>query len=162
VVLRSMADKITHRMHTKDDGEESMLNKLKDKVTEVHSSFAEKITDASGTGMEKLQEVMEEVDEISPLIRELGYTVESINVEAGLIPSISIDIGGMTKTMPEETYQRILEEQKDRGILVSVIKTLQSVSALQQKIHFMGMRSDNATITLGLPPKVSLKFMKTN
>jgi hypothetical protein len=138
-----------------------MLDKLKNKANEVHASFAEKIAETSETSLEKLQEMMAEVDEISPFLRELGYTVESIHVEIGLIPSVSMDIGGMTKTMPEETYQKILEEQSERKILISVIKTLQAASTLQQKVHFMGMLSDNVTITLGVPPKVSLKFKKT-
>jgi hypothetical protein len=138
-----------------------MLKKLKDKAMEVHASVAEKIADSSEASMEKLQEMMTEVNEISPVIRELGYTVDGINIEVGLIPAISLDISGMTKTMPEETYQRILEEHKDRNILINVIKTLQNASALQHKVHIIGMRSDNLTIALGLPPKVILKFKKT-
>jgi len=125
--------------------ETSILNKLKGKAIEVHACVTEKIA---------------EVDEISPALCELGYTVEGIKVAVGLIPNVSIDVGGMTKTMPEETYQRVLEEHKDRMVLVSVVKTLQTISTLQSKVHFLGMRSDNATITLGLPPKVSLNFKK--
>jgi hypothetical protein len=140
--------------------ETSILNKLKDKAMEVHAGVTEKIVDASEAGMEKIQEMMAEVDEISPCLSELGYTVEGIKVAVGLIPNVSIDIGGMTKTMPEETYRRIMEEHKDRVVLVSVIKTLQTISELQNKVHFLGMRSDNATITFGLPPKISLNFKK--
>jgi len=57
------------------------------------------------------------------------------------------------KTMPAGAYRKVLEEHKDRKILISVVKTLQTVSALQQKVHFMGMRSDKVTITLSLPPE---------
>lgn len=107
-----------------------MINKLKDKALEVHANVSEKITNSSEASMEKFQEIIAEVDEISPFILELGYTVDCIQVEVGLIPSVSIDISGMTKTMPEETYKRILEEQKDRNILINVVKTLQTVSAI--------------------------------
>jgi hypothetical protein len=143
-----------------DTTEESIINKLKGKAIEVHADIAEKISDASEAGMEKVQKMIAELDEISPFISELGYTVEGVKVSVGLIPDVSIDIGGMTKTMPEEIYRRIMEEQKDRKMLVSIIKTLQAVSALQQKVHFMGMLSDNISITLGFPPKVSLNFKK--
>ena len=37
---------------------------------------------------------------------------------------------------------------------------LQTTSSWQQKIHIMGMGCDRATITLGIPPKISLKFDK--
>jgi hypothetical protein len=144
-----------------DSTEESMFNKLKGKAMEVHASVTEKITDASEASMEKIQEAIAELDEVSPFLCELGYTVEGIKIGVGLIPDVSIDIGGMTKTMPVETYVRILEEHKDKKILISIVKTLQTVSALQHKVHFMGMRSDNITITLGLPPKVSMNFRKT-
>jgi hypothetical protein len=144
-----------------NETETSLLNRLKDKAMEVHAGVTEKIANVSDAGMEKLQEMMAEVEEISPFLCELGYTVEGIKVAIGLIPDISIDIGGMTKTMPEETYQRIMEEHKDKVVLVSIVKALQTISALQNRVHFLGMRSDNATITLGLPPKVSLNFKKT-
>lgn len=185
-VQADLTGEVTDRTEASEEtktNEGSMLDKLKSRAMEVHASVTEKITDASEAskeklqevqaniaekindasevGMEKLQELMAEVDEISPILRELGYTLESLQVSVGLIPNVSIDIGGMTKTMPEETYQKVLEEHKDRKILISVVKTLQTVSALQQKVHFMGMRSDMVTITLGLPPKVILKFNKT-
>jgi hypothetical protein len=138
-----------------------MLSRLKDTALAVHANVTEKIADASEAGMEKLQEVMEEVDELRPFLQELGYSIEGIQIGIGLIPDVSIDIGGLSKTIPEETYQRILEEQKDRKLLVSILKALQTASALQHKVHFLGMRSDNASITLGLPPKMSLKFKKS-
>jgi hypothetical protein len=138
-----------------------MLDKLKDKALEIHASVSEKIADSTDASMEKLQDMMTEVNEISPVINELGYTVDSINVEVGLMPSISLDISGMTKTIPEETYNRILEEHKDRNILINVIKTLQNASVLQNKVHILGMLSDHITIALGLPPKMILKFKKT-
>jgi len=49
---------------------------------------------------------------------------------------------------------------KDKKLLCSVLKTLQAASGLHDKIHIVGMKSDSATITLGLPPKITLKFKK--
>jgi len=110
--------------------------------------------------MEKLAELTREIEEIQPFIRELGYALESIQMGVGLIPDIAIEISGLTKIMDEDIYNKILEENRDKKVTISVLKTLQMASLLQRKIKIMGMRSDYATITLGLPPKINLKFKK--
>jgi hypothetical protein len=143
-----------------DEKTESIFQKVKDKAKDVQTTVTEKIAGVADSGMEKLMEMIPETDEIQSLIRELGYTVEGIVVGVGLIPDIAIEISGLTKTMDEETYNRMLEEHKNEIIIISVLKTLQTASALQHKITIMGMRSDSATITLGLSPKINLKFKK--
>ncbi|MGA2362556.1 MAG: hypothetical protein ABSG73_08835 [Candidatus Aminicenantales bacterium] len=100
------------------------------------------------------------MDEGLPLIRELGYSVESIQIGVGLIPDIVIEISGLSKTMDKKAYHRIVEEKKDKKLLCSVLKTVQSASGLHDKIHIAGMKSDTAAITLDMPPKINLKFKK--
>jgi hypothetical protein len=139
---------------------ESVFGRMKGKALEMKSSVKDKIADISEAGMDKLREMLAEVNDILPFLRELGYSVDGLQVGIGLIPTVAIDIGGLTKTMAPETYARILEEQKERALLVAIIKTLQTTSAVQQKIKLIQMQSDDATITLGIPPKVTLKFKK--
>jgi len=138
----------------------SVLERMKLKAKEVQDSVKDKISEVSEAGQEKIKEMIDGVNEILPAIRELGYSVEGINISIGLIPDITIEVGGLSKTIQDAKYQQILEEHKDRKLLISVIKTLQTTSSMQQKIGFMQMHSDNASITLGLPPKISLKFKK--
>lgn len=73
---------------------------------------------------------------------------------------MTIEISGLTKTMDEQSYQRLLKEKKDEKLLSSVLRTLQTASTLHDRVHIAGMKSDAAAITLGLPPKVNLKFTK--
>jgi hypothetical protein len=146
---------------TENDGKkESVFQKMKDKAQGIQTGLAEKISKTSEAGWTKLKETTDEVDEILPLISELGYSVESIQVGIGLIPDIVIEISGLTKKMDEKAYHRILKEKEDKKLLCSVLKTLQTASGLHDKVHIAGMKSDNAAITLGLPPKVTLKFKK--
>ena len=143
-----------------DENSESIVQRMKDKAQEMQSSIAEKLTEVSETGMEKLKDTAGELDELLPLIRDLGYSVDGIQIGVGLVPDAAIEIGGLTKTMDENAYHRILDEQKDKKVLCGVLRALQTASALHHKIHIVGMRSDSATITLGLPPKINLKFKK--
>ena len=122
--------------------------------------MSEKIVMASGAGTELLKDRIAELNEVVPLISELGYCVESVGIGIGLMPDVTLAISGLTKTMPEETYNRVLADQNDKPLLVNVIRALQTASALQDKIHIMGMRADTASITLGLPPKMTLEFKK--
>ncbi|MEN6310257.1 MAG: hypothetical protein ABFD80_01820, partial [Acidobacteriota bacterium] len=133
---------------------------MKDKARGVQAGIAGKISQASEAGLTKLKEMTDEVNEILPLISELGYSVESIQVGVGLIPDIIIEISGLTKKMDEEAYRRILKEKEDKKLLCSVLRALQAASGLHDKIHIAGMKSDTGTLTLGQPPKVTLKFKK--
>ncbi len=45
-------------------------------------------------------------------------------------------------------------------MLSLVLRALQTTSMWQQKIAFMDLGCDRATITLGIPPKITLKFDK--
>jgi hypothetical protein len=147
-------------MTENDEKSGSVFQIMKDKAKGVQTGLAGTISKASEAGSTKLKEMTDEVDEILPLIRELGYTVDGIQVGVGLIPDIVIEISGLTKTLDEKAYRRILEEKKDKKLLCSVLKTLQTASGLHDKIHIVGMKSDSAAITLGLPPKINLKFKK--
>jgi hypothetical protein len=147
-------------MTENDEKSGSVFQIMKDKAKGVQTGLAGTISKASEAGSTKLKEMTDEVDEILPLIRELGYSVDGIQVGVGLIPDIVIEISGLTKTLDEKAYRRILEEKKDKKLLCSVLKTLQTASGLHDKIHIVGMKSDSAAITLGLPPKINLKFKK--
>ena len=129
-----------------------------EKAKEVQSTVKDKISDISEAATDKLKEVVAEINDVLPFIRELGYTVQGIGVGVGLIPDISIDVSGLTKVMDQETFGRTVEEQKEKKLLVGVLRALQAASLLQQKIKLGQMKADNATVTLGLPPKITLKF----
>jgi hypothetical protein len=144
-----------------DEEDKSLAGRLKGKVQDVQSSITDALAGASEASVEKLKGAVTEVNELLPLIRELGYSVDGINVGIGLVPDVSISISGLTKTMDEALYRRILDEHKEDRILCGVLIALQSASAIQGKLQFLGMASDTCAITLGLPPKVSLHFKRT-
>lgn len=137
---------------------ESLFQRMKDKAKEVQSSVAEKIADASEAAQDKVREKLNELNSLLPCIRELGYSVDAVEIGIGLLPEVGIDVSGLSKTMDEATYQRVLEEQKDNRVISLILKTLNTASSWQQKIQLMEMVSDQATITLGIPPKLTLKF----
>lgn len=146
------------------DGEEadkeSLLQRLKGKAREVQSTVAEKIAETSEAAQDKLREKLDELNGLLPAIRELGYTVDAVQVGIGLLPEIGIDVSGLARTMDAATYERVLEEQKENKVISLILKALQTTSSWQQKIHFADMGCDQATITLGLPPSITLKFTK--
>ncbi len=140
---------------------ESMLGGMKRKAKEAQASVADRIADASESVQGKVLDATAGVNEILPVIRELGYTVEGINVAVGLIPDVTIDISGLAKTIEDGRYQEVLEEHKDSKLRVGVIKALQGMSLMHQKVQIGQMTQDTASITLGFPPKVTLKFKRT-
>jgi hypothetical protein len=149
-------------IHMKNNDEKVgvLLKKFKDKTKDISTSVTEKISDAAQAGQDKLEESMGDIDGITSAIRELGYSLNGISIGVGLIPDIQFELSGLTKTMDDGTFERIMEEQKEKKIVCAALKALQTASTLQNRIHIMGMRSDVAAITLGIPPKVTLKFKK--
>ena len=142
------------------DDKASLFQRLKGKAREVQSTVAEKIAETSEAAQEKLREKLDELDGLLPAIRELGYTVDAVQIGIGLLPEIGIDVSGLARTMDAATYERVLEEQKENKVISLVLRTLQTTSTWQQKIHFAALGCDQATITLGLPPRITLKFTK--
>ena len=139
---------------------ESLFQRMKDKAKEVQSSVAEKIAETSEAAQEKVRDKLNELNSLLPCIRELGYSVDSVQIGIGLLPDVGIDVSGLAKTMDEATYERVLEEQKENKVISLILRTLHTASSWQQKVHLMEMISDQATITLGIPPKMTLKFHK--
>lgn len=126
----------------------------------MQDGVEDKIADVSEAAQDKVEKAINDVNEILPVIQELGYTVDGVNIAIGIIPDITIDISGLAKTIEDTKYQQILEEHKGHTLRISVVKALQTMSSMHQKIRFGQMESDNASITLGLPPKITLKFKK--
>ncbi|HKE14426.1 MAG TPA: hypothetical protein VKB80_06165 [Kofleriaceae bacterium] len=139
---------------------ESLLQRVKDKAKGVHGAVADKLAETSEAAQEKVREKLAELNELVPTIRALGYSVDGIQVGIGLLPDVGIDVSGLARTMDAAAYERVLEEQKDNKVVSLIVRTLQTTSSWQQKIHFIDMGCDQATITLGIPPKVTLKFAK--
>lgn len=145
----------------KEEKAESLLQRMKGKAKEVQSSVAEKIAETSDAAQEKFLEKLNELNDLLPCIRELGYSVEAVEVGVGLLPEVGIEVSGLAKTMDVATYERVMEEQRDKKVLSLILRTLQTTSTWQKKIHLMAMGCDRATITLGIPPKITLKFEKS-
>ena len=141
-----------------EDKEGSLFQRMKDKAKEVQSSVAEKIAETTEAAQDKLRDKLNELNSLLPCIRELGYSVDSVQIGIGLLPDVGIDVSGLAKTMDQATYDRVLEEQKENKVISLILRTLHTASMWQQKIQLMEMISDQATITLGIPPKMTLKF----
>ena len=138
-----------------------MQTSVAEKAKGMQDSVAEKIAETSEAAQDKFRDKLNELNSILPCIRELGYSVDAIHVGLGLLPDVSIEVSGLAKTMDNETYERVLEAQKDNKLTCLILRALQTTSVWQKKIHFMNMGCDHATVTLGIPPKMTLKFDKT-
>ena len=142
------------------EDKESLFQRLKGVARDVQSTVAEKIAETSEAAQEKLREKLDELNGLLPAIREVGYTVDAVQVGIGLLPEIGIDVSGLARTMDAEAFERVMEEQKENKVIGLILRTLQTTSSWQQKIHFANLGCDQATITLGLPPRITLKFTK--
>ena len=84
------------------------------KAKEMQAGVLEKIAAVSGAGLGEFKERIAELNEIIPLIGEPGDDADGLEIGLGLIPDVGMQISGLTKTMPEEPYNRVLQEQQEK------------------------------------------------
>ena len=128
-----------------------------DKVKDTVGTAVEKVTDLKDAGADKVSDYLNELSNGLPIISEAGFSVDSINLEMGLPPDISISFN-KTNEVKAELIEELIRQHKDKKILTAVLKALQGANYIQQKITLNKFVFSGVTVKLGIPPAVTLKY----
>ena len=143
-----------------------MIEKLKESFQEVITVVQDKVSDSVellkdfkelSTG--KISELVNDVLGLSPLIEETGFRMGDLNIAIGIPPSVSIGFI-KEKDISPEAIDKILEENKDKELLKIILNALIKADALQKSMNLSHYQFNSVGLTLGLPPDVSLKFVR--
>lgn len=129
----------------------SVNDKLKDSL-----SFLSDVKDA---GWNKVNVLVNDVLGLAPLIEVAGFNLKELHVEAGIPPGILL-MFFKDKEVDAQTINNLLEENKDKEILILIVRGLQKADELQKSINLAHYKFSGLNMKLGLPPQVSLKFIK--
>jgi len=135
-------------------------------LSEVIGSVGDKVKDSFSflrdlkeAGTDKISTLVNDVLGLAPLIEATGFDMTDIGVDMGIPPGISISFIKEKDVVPE-TIDQILEENKDKEMLKIIVRALQKADNLQKGMNLSHYKFRGLTMKLGLPPDMSLKFVK--
>lgn len=127
-----------------------ITNQAKDKAAEV-----------AAAAQEKVDAVLDEFNEMLPLVEELGLKVASFNIEAGILPQIKTSLVGSIDNIKEEAVERIIAEHEGNKILVAVLNAILMAKSIHQRLaraYISVLKALVIDIKLGVPPSISCRF----
>ena len=135
-----------------------MFEKLKAKAAEVGEVVQEKAAALTEQGMLKLAEVAAPVNEVKPVIEQIGYRLERARLVLGLSPAVAIEVSGLATARSDEDFEGFLEAHKEHAVVTRVLQALQAIARVQRRVPIAGFRADRALIALAVPPTLTLLY----
>ena len=139
---------------------------LKETVSDVLNFTSDKLTaslsflkDAKEAGAGKITGFVNDILGLAPLIEVTGFNMKDVSVDVGIPPGMSISFV-KEKDVEAETINQLLEDNKDKEMLKLIVRALQKADALQKGMNMSHYKFSGLSMKIGLPPDVSLKFVR--
>jgi hypothetical protein len=135
------------------------ITKLKDNLKEKVSGASEYLDDLKEEGKEKIINYVNGLTDIIPIIAETGYRLKGIDMEVSIPPGVDMHFEKF-KTISKEKIDEILEANKDKDLLRSIVKALVTADEFHKKLKMGDLLLTDISVNLSLPPKITIKFLK--
>jgi len=122
--------------------------------------LASKAQELTGSASEAAGKYLDEFNEAVPTMRALGLTVRDLHVAMGLLPEIGAKLIGSVDTINVAKINELIDKEKEKKTLVAVLKTLQAAYNVKDQLGDLGLKGVEIDMTLGLPPKIQVGFVK--
>jgi len=139
---------------------------IKETVNDVLSFTSDKLTaslsflkDAKEAGVEKVNGFVNDILGLAPLIEVTGFNMKDVSVDVGIPPGMSISFI-KERDVDAETINQLLEENKDKEMLKLIVRALLKADTLQKGMNLSHYRFSGLSMKIGLPPDISLKFVR--
>lgn len=134
------------------------IQSAKDKAQEATSKLQEQGLELAAAAQEKIEAVLDEYQKIVPVAESLGLTVDSFDVEMGLIPEISTALVGSMERINKEAVQKMIAENQSNKLLVTMLNALLLSKDLQKRLNIKNLKGIRVDIKLGISPKVAVRL----
>jgi hypothetical protein len=118
-----------------------------------------KAQEVTGSAAEATGKLLDEFNEALPTMRALGFSVSDFRVGMGLLPEIGAKLVASTDTVDVKKINELIEKQKERKALVTLLKALETAYNVRQQIGSIPFKGVEIDMTLGLPPRVGVGFV---
>lgn len=134
------------------------FNSIKGNLKDQLSKASEYVTDLKEDGKEKLVAYFNSISDLFPVIAETGYRLKGVDMELSIPPGINLHFQKF-KNMSREAIDEILEKNKDKEMLKTIVNSLVAADEIHNKLKVGDLVFSDISISLGLPPSVTIKFV---
>jgi len=120
-----------------------------------------KTRDLAGSASDSVGKLLDDFNAAIPTMRALGFTVEDIRVAMGLLPEVNAKLVATAANIDVNALDEMIKKKSEQKTLVAVLKALQTAYNLRDQLGDFGLKGVVVDLTLGLPPKVGIGFVKT-
>lgn len=143
---------------------ENIINSAKEKLNELGGSAGDLLNlnfkeSLKEFGIEKLNDAWKQIENSSDIFKKTGYSITAIDIKLAIPPTLIISLD-QVENIGDEEEAKLLEENKEKTILYSILVALFKANAIQQSINSVQYKFSGLTIELGLVPSVDMKFKK--
>lgn len=110
---------------------------------------------------EKLDLVIEEFKLMIPYLENLGISIQSFNIEAGLLPQIKTSLRGSINDIKPELIEQIKLDNAASKLLISILNAVLLAKSFHQKLesNYISIFKDIIIdVKLGITPSIVVNF----
>jgi len=125
------------------------------------NSVLSKTRDIASSASDRVETLLDDFNAALPTMRALGFTVEDIHVAMGLLPEVNARLVAAAAKIDAKALDEILGKRSEHKTLAAVLNAPQTAYNLRDQLGDFGLKGVVVDVTLGLPPKVGIGFVKT-
>jgi predicted regulator of amino acid metabolism with ACT domain len=120
-----------------------------------------RVQELSGAASEGVSKMLDEFNAALPTMRALGFSVQDIHVGMGVLPEIKAKLTASADSVDVKAIDEIIKKKSEQKTLVTVLKALQAAYNVRDQLGDLGLKGVEINVTLGLPPNISIGFLKS-
>jgi len=125
---------------------------------------AGKLKDVAGdvqeAATEKVDQLLQEFNEIVPKLKGLGLTIKDFRIGMGLIPEIETKLIGTLDKVDPSQLEQLIEQNQEKTLLLSILKGLKTATEIKAKLGDVIFKGIELDVKLGLPPSIGFRFVE--
>ena len=143
-----------------------VLEKIKSGITAVATSIESTLDDSltflsdiKEAGSEKINVFVNKIEDLAPLLDQMGFNMNELEVGIGIPPEINLAFT-KEKDVEAETIETLLKENEDKPLLSMIIHSLQKSDTLVKAMNLSNYKLGQLIMKIGLPPDVTIKLLR--
>ena len=124
-------------------------------------SMLSKARDLADPASATVSAYLDEFNGALKTMQALGFSVADLQVSMGLLPEVSAKLIAATANIDVKALDDLIQKKSEQKTLVALLKGLQTAYNVRDQLGDLGLKGIEVDITLGLPPKISIGFIKT-
>jgi hypothetical protein len=124
-------------------------------------SLKERAQELSGSASDAVSRMLDEFNAALPTMRALGFNVEDIHIEMGVLPEVRAKLTAAAADVDVKTLDELIKKKSEQKTLVAVLKALQTAYNVRDQLGNLGLKGVEIDVKLGLPPHIGIGFIKS-